>query len=412
MEAGEGEGAGQAPLVGFLFGNVDENNRVEADYLDEASAGRGSRASGGGGRASPRAPLTSLRLFLQDARDHLGGLARVQGGALDLQAGGHPAAARRAPGAGRRRLEAYARRSNRARSPPPPPSSPIQEELRAGQQPGAGSAAADAAAVQPAPDARDFADEAELIEDAEQQSAAAAAMRQRQLGVVTAALRSGEAAEDEDYDEEDEEEAPAAHALQPPLAPVPIVAAAVDARLTPRMQREYRQHVRLPVLGHSMDGEAVLRFSELYGHQGVMAGHVSTTDELRPPALLRRRQHRHAAQRLRQQRELAAERDEEALLHLADLEAPAGALCLRPVGGCRMQSRCCRITSVRALVRRPSSRATALHAVQKMWKSTRTRPQISQPSRQPLWQQAHSVTQSWCSSSDGSKSSGRSRQAL
>lgn len=29
---------GDAPLVGFLFGNVDENNRVEADYLDEVSA--------------------------------------------------------------------------------------------------------------------------------------------------------------------------------------------------------------------------------------------------------------------------------------------------------------------------------------------------------------------------------------
>lgn len=30
-----GEEGEQAPLVGFLFGNVDENNRVEADYLDE-----------------------------------------------------------------------------------------------------------------------------------------------------------------------------------------------------------------------------------------------------------------------------------------------------------------------------------------------------------------------------------------
>ena len=26
-----------APLVGFLFGNVDENNKVEADYLDAVS---------------------------------------------------------------------------------------------------------------------------------------------------------------------------------------------------------------------------------------------------------------------------------------------------------------------------------------------------------------------------------------
>ena len=33
----------QNPLLGFLFGNLDEGNRVDADYLDDVSDG-GSRA--------------------------------------------------------------------------------------------------------------------------------------------------------------------------------------------------------------------------------------------------------------------------------------------------------------------------------------------------------------------------------
>jgi hypothetical protein len=32
MDGSEEDGA---PILGFLFGNVDENNVVEADYLDE-----------------------------------------------------------------------------------------------------------------------------------------------------------------------------------------------------------------------------------------------------------------------------------------------------------------------------------------------------------------------------------------
>lgn len=89
----EGEEQEQpAPLVGFLFGNVDENQRVEADYLDEVIQGR-CRAAGGGPDTPPPAaasiepgahPLAAHRL--QDAKEHLGGLARVQGGGLDLQA--------------------------------------------------------------------------------------------------------------------------------------------------------------------------------------------------------------------------------------------------------------------------------------------------------------------------------------
>ncbi|EFN51449.1 hypothetical protein CHLNCDRAFT_140181 [Chlorella variabilis] len=100
---------------------------------------------------------------MDDAKEHLGGLARLQGGGLDLQ-----------------------------------------EELQA-DGPGVGSKEA---AVQPAADARDFADEAELIEDAEQQAAmadVAAAMHQHQLGLVSAALQAGAAAEDENYDFDEEE---------------------------------------------------------------------------------------------------------------------------------------------------------------------------------------------------------------
>lgn len=40
----------EAPLVGFLFGNVDENQRVDADYLDEVIQRRAGRA--GLGRSS------------------------------------------------------------------------------------------------------------------------------------------------------------------------------------------------------------------------------------------------------------------------------------------------------------------------------------------------------------------------
>lgn len=39
----------EAPLVGFLFGNVDENQRVDADYLDEVIG----RRPGGQGSGPP-----------------------------------------------------------------------------------------------------------------------------------------------------------------------------------------------------------------------------------------------------------------------------------------------------------------------------------------------------------------------
>ncbi len=30
----------EAPLLGFLFGNVDSNNKLEADYLEDVSLSR------------------------------------------------------------------------------------------------------------------------------------------------------------------------------------------------------------------------------------------------------------------------------------------------------------------------------------------------------------------------------------
>ncbi|KAI3432621.1 hypothetical protein D9Q98_004167 [Chlorella vulgaris] len=243
------------PLVGFIFGNVDKDNRLDADYLDE------------------------------DAKEHLGGLERVQGGGLNLQ-----------------------------------------EELGPHER-----AAVDNAAVQPAADARDFADEAELIDDAEQQAlaaAAAAAAQQRQLGMVSAALQAGAAAEEEDYDFDEEEQPPVAAAVPVTAAAATQVsttdnaAAKVEAAM-PLDLNIYRHRVRLPVLGKSGDGETVLRFSELYGHQGVMAGQVATTDELRPPPLLRRRHLQQAAGRHSQHRANDEAADEGSLLLAADLEVPA-----------------------------------------------------------------------------------------
>ncbi|KAL4855489.1 Transcription initiation factor TFIID subunit 1 [Chlorella vulgaris] len=243
------------PLVGFIFGNVDKDNRLDADYLDE------------------------------DAKKQLGGLERVQGGGLNLQ-----------------------------------------EELGPHER-----AAVDNAAVQPAADARDFADEAELIDDAEQQAlaaAAAAAAQQRQLGMVSAALQAGAAAEEEDYDFDEEEQPPVAAAVPVTAAAATQVsttdnaAAKVEAAM-PLDLNIYRHRVRLPVLGKSGDGETVLRFSELYGHQGVMAGQVATTDELRPPPLLRRRHLQQAAGRHSQHRANDEAADEESLLLAADLEVPA-----------------------------------------------------------------------------------------
>jgi hypothetical protein len=47
----EGSQGSQNPLLGFLFGNVDEGNRVDADYLDEVRSrsadNLGTRLSGG-----------------------------------------------------------------------------------------------------------------------------------------------------------------------------------------------------------------------------------------------------------------------------------------------------------------------------------------------------------------------------
>lgn len=217
----------------------------------------------------------------------------------------------------------------------------LQDELQA-QQPAAGEALAEPA-VQPAPDAHDYADEAELIEDAEQQAAAAAA-RQHQLGMVSAALRTGVQAEEEDYDDEDEVPATAPHhAPAGPAAPAwpeaatrPSVLTGAPPQPKPAVSKvlvpatagaaalvAFRQHVRLPVLGRSTDGETVLRFSELYGPQGVMAGHVSSADDLLPPPMLRRARQRHTQQPARAR---AGEEgsDEQVLLLAADLEVPAG----------------------------------------------------------------------------------------
>ncbi|PRW61593.1 Transcription initiation factor TFIID subunit 1 isoform C [Chlorella sorokiniana] len=268
----------EAPLVGFLFGNVDENQRVDADYLDE------------------------------DAKEHLGGLARLQGGGLDLQ-----------------------------------------EELRGDQEPADSSAAGASAAVQPAADAQDYADEAELIEDAEAAAAAAAAAaaeQQRQLGMVSAALQAGAAAEAEDYDFDEEEEpaagaaptAPTAAVAAPALpaaaaAPLPTKHAAAlapapplpapPAGAAPQQQAACERRVRLPVLGKAYDGETVLRFSELYGSAGVMAGAVSKTEELRPPPLLARGRRQHMAAAATAAAEEDGAGDEEALLQNPDLEVPA-----------------------------------------------------------------------------------------
>ena len=80
-----------APLVGFLFGNVDENQRVDADYLDEVRRGRCERLGAGPtlpSACSLMAPgaHSPAAYPLQDAKEHLGALARVKGGGLDLQA--------------------------------------------------------------------------------------------------------------------------------------------------------------------------------------------------------------------------------------------------------------------------------------------------------------------------------------
>lgn len=37
MEADATQEGQEAPLLGFIFGNVDANNKLEADYLDEVS---------------------------------------------------------------------------------------------------------------------------------------------------------------------------------------------------------------------------------------------------------------------------------------------------------------------------------------------------------------------------------------
>ncbi len=232
------------------------------------------------------------------------------------------------------------------------PALPLQAELQAEGERSAteGGAASAAAVVQPAADALDFADEAELIEDAEAAAAAAAALaaeQQRQLGVVTVALQAGGAAEEEDYDFDEEPAAGGAAAaapavpsvrpgLQPSAVPLPALGTfgptaatqpAAPAAAVPQMVAAQQRHVRLPVIGRSIDGETVLRFSELYGYQGVMAGHVASVEELRPPPLLPRAQQRQATQRRKpppQPAEAQAEDDEEALMLTADLEVPAG----------------------------------------------------------------------------------------
>lgn len=74
MEQPEQEGA---PLVGFLFGNVDEKNRVEADYLDDVSS-RSAEDSGASG-SSPFSPCSwQLTEALTGCTYGVGALAPVE----------------------------------------------------------------------------------------------------------------------------------------------------------------------------------------------------------------------------------------------------------------------------------------------------------------------------------------------
>ena len=64
MEGGDGEQEAPRPLVGFLFGNVDVNNKVEADYLDEVRELRAkfARQSSAWGVRSPSLCLARCRM--------------------------------------------------------------------------------------------------------------------------------------------------------------------------------------------------------------------------------------------------------------------------------------------------------------------------------------------------------------
>eukprot|EP00887_Chlorella_sp_A99_P005530 scaffold1.g5530.t1 len=242
--------------VGFLFGNVDENNRVDADYLDQA---RDSRRFGG--CWCPAQGRLARRRAGGDAKDHLAALATMAGG-RELQ-------------------------------------EDVQQALEEGPGPGVLSTAPSAASavgpVTKAADARDFADEQELIEDEEGAAAArreAAAARARaaaQLGLVAAALQVGGAAEEEDYDvDEGGEEEPGAARPRAPLAPPQhqLAAAPARRRAAPGAEGQLAaaraRGIRLPVLGRTPDGAPVLRFSELFSGASVtMSG-----KDLRPPPLL------------------------------------------------------------------------------------------------------------------------------
>ncbi|GAB4814111.1 hypothetical protein N2152v2_001157 [Parachlorella kessleri] len=262
MEEDSTSEGSQNPLLGFLFGNLDEGNRVDADYLDD------------------------------DAREHLAGLAQVEGAFKELEAEveeGDEGASRRA--------------------------APSEASVVGGGK---------------ASDAEDFADEEELIE--EEAGPPALQQQQQQLGLVAAALYGGLAAEDEDYDrDEQDDDAPtaaAAAAAQPLQTAGPAVGSAAlqqqqqeslvqgqrlaaskeelasprspstpsDGSLPsggvpspaaaqlpsdPQLAAAAAHGLRLPTIGRASASrgasEAVLRFSELFG---------SSAPELAPPPLL------------------------------------------------------------------------------------------------------------------------------
>lgn len=50
----------EEPLLGFLFGNVDQHNRVDADYLDDVSMPVSACERPSEAQRSPNTPLPTL----------------------------------------------------------------------------------------------------------------------------------------------------------------------------------------------------------------------------------------------------------------------------------------------------------------------------------------------------------------
>lgn len=236
------------PMLGFMFGNVDEDNQVDADYLDEVcifpiyhliivSIQRYT------------SDLKFCSTVLQKALRHLAGLSKLQGGfaleVSDLL----------------RKIGDVQFTANSKVKITILQAGIADEDVDTRERQNIVASHA----IQHAPDAKDFADETEAVEDISEPA-------HNLTGIATAfASTVGAAAEEEDYDFDEEPQHPSSHDQQRqgalPSAATPFMSfLPIPQLLSPQEQEKSAMSmgIDLPFLGKLDNGDVILAFTDLW----------------------------------------------------------------------------------------------------------------------------------------------------